>query len=140
MKNEGKYRVLLTILAVVIIIFVIIPISITLLESDSGNVALIPIEGVLTSDGSSYLGSGTTSSQDIVQFIEQAEENSQIEAIILEINCNGGTPVATDEVAQAVAKAQKPVVAVIREVGASGCYWVASATDHVIANSMSITG
>jgi len=31
-------------------------------------------------------------------------------------------------------------VALIREVGASGGYWVASAADHIIANRMSITG
>ena len=49
---------------------------------------------------------------------------------------------ATDEVGTAIkkAKASKPVIAVIREVGASGGYWIASTADYVIANKMSITG
>ena len=68
------------------------------------------------------------------------EENKDIKAIVLEINSPGGSAVASDEIASAVKKSNKPTVAVIREAGASGGYWIASSTDHIIANRMSITG
>jgi len=60
--------------------------------------------------------------------------------IFLYINSPGGSPVASEEIANAVKKTNKTTAAWIREVGASGAYWAASATDHVVANRMSITG
>jgi len=79
-------------------------------------------------------------SQSIITRLEKAEENDDIKAIILEINSPGGTPVATDEIATAVKKINKTTVAVIRETGASGAFWIATAADRVFANRMSITG
>ena len=141
-EERGKFKnILLTVMAIVFIVVVILPLTFSVFDaSKMGNVARIPINGPITGDGSSYLGENTVSSRDIVSFIQEAEQNSQIKVIILEINSPGGSAVASDEIASAVKQAQKPVMAVIREVGASGGYWIASATDHIIANKMSITG
>ena len=107
----------------------------------SGNVALIPIEGVIVgTEDSEFLFESITSSPEAVEFIEKADKNPSIKAIILEINSPGGSAVASEEIANAVRKANKTTVAWIREVGASGAYWVASASDYVIANRVSITG
>lgn len=110
-------------------------------ESLNGNVALIPIEGVITSssDSNSFFES-IAPSQDIVELIEKAAKNPGIKAIVLEINSPGGSPVASEEIANAVKKANKTTVAWIREEGASGAYWVASASDHIVASRVSITG
>lgn len=109
-----------------------------------GNIALIKISGVIvTDDGMSLFGKGTASSTKIVEKIKEATEDSAIKAIILEINSPGGSAVASDEIAQAVKAAQeknKTVVAWIREVGASGGYWIASSADVIVANRMAITG
>ncbi len=125
-----------------LLVLLALPLFFSLFDGNSrGNVALIPLSGVLTGDGGqSYLGQPTTSSQDIVEFILQAEEHPQVRVILLEINSPGGSAVASDEIAAAVKSSDKPVVALIREVGASGGYWVASAADYVMANRMSITG
>ena len=110
-------------------------------ETGSSNVALIPVEGAImgTSSGG-YFDSGVASSESLVAQIESANEDEDIEAIVLYINSPGGSAVASDEIASAVLLSEKPTVAVIREVGASGAYWIATASDHVIANRMSITG
>jgi len=106
-----------------------------------GNVAVIPVTGVLLIEsGEESFFEQTLTSKHIVELIEDAAEDDTIDAIVFEINSPGGSPVATDEIAQAVKRAGKPTVAVIREVGASGAYWVATATDHIIANRMSVTG
>ncbi|MBU0460086.1 MAG: signal peptide peptidase SppA [Candidatus Woesearchaeota archaeon] len=139
-RNRGK-AILLTIIAVFFIGFVLFPLSMKMFDGAKfGNVALIPIEGEITSNGGGGLGSQTLSSKTTVNFIEQAEKNPQIEVIYLEINSPGGSPVATDEIVNAIKKTKKPTVALIREVGASGGYWVGSATDYIITNRMSITG
>jgi protease-4 len=103
-----------------------------------GNVAVIPIEGMISTESDSWTPG--IKSADIVEKIEKADKNSEIKAILLEINSPGGTPVATDEIAQALKDANKTTIAVIRETGASGAYWIATATDKIFANRMSITG
>lgn len=110
------------------------------IETPLGNVALIPIEGPIMGNGGTLLGEEAVSSQNIVHFIEQADENPSVKVILLEINSPGGSAVASDEIAAAIKRTEKPVVALIREVGASGGYWVASAADYIVANRMSITG
>ncbi len=148
MKKEAQQTSPWKIVAIVVgvlgglfFLLVVLPL-IVLFDGDNltGNIALIPIEGVITTDGSSYFGESTVSSQEIVQFIEEAEENPLIRGILLEINSPGGSAVASDEIGQAVKKTTKPVVAVIREMGTSGGYWVASTADQIIANRMSMTG
>ena len=105
-----------------------------------GNVAVIPIKGVIIVDQATSFSTDYASSNEIVSFIKSASEDPVIKAIILDINSPGGSPVASDEIAQALKATDKPTVAVIREVGASGAYWIATACDVIIANRMSITG
>jgi protease-4 len=107
----------------------------------NGNVAVIPIQGVITSyDSVQFLGESTISSPIIVDFIEQADRNPSIKAILLEIDSGGGSPVGSEEIVNAVKKTNNTTVALIREMGASGAYWVASASDYIICNKMSIVG
>jgi protease IV len=107
----------------------------------SGNVAVIPIEGTIVTQGSSSLfGEQLATSEEIVKMIEKADDNPQIKAILFQINSPGGSAVASDEIAQAIKATNKTTVAWIREIGTSGAYWVASSCDIVVANRMSITG
>jgi len=141
-EHRSRFKsILLTIAASFFVIFVIIPLTFSAFDgSKIGNIARIPIEGAITGSVGSSLGSATVSSKNIVEFVKKADENSRVKVILLEINSPGGSAVASDEIASAVKKANKPVVALIREAGASGGYWIASAADHIIANRMSITG
>ncbi len=103
-----------------------------------GNVAKIPIHGVIGVGNSDSFDS--SSSTVIVSLIEKADRDKSIKAIMLDINSGGGTPVASLEIAEAVKRADKPVVAVIRDIGASGAYWIATASDRIFAAPVSITG
>ncbi len=108
----------------------------------TGNVAVVPIKGgITTGDGVSgfFENSGTPSAK-IVEWIKEAQDSQKTKAILLEIDSPGGSPVATEEIATAVKNANKTVVAVIRETGASGAYWVASSADYIFASKMSVTG
>ena len=104
-------------------------------------IAVIPIKGVITVEGSGDFLSGNGASSTLVtSFIKQAENDENIKGIILEINSPGGGVVASEEIANAVKNTKKPTVAWIREVGASGAYWIASASDAIVADPLSITG
>lgn len=108
------------------------------------NTAIIPITGEITTDSSSGLFSSTTTgSTDIIALIEKAKDDPNVKAVIFEINSPGGSPVATDEISQEIKSLHEKnitSVAWIREEGASGAYWIASSTDHIVANRMSIVG
>jgi len=111
------------------------------IKTFGGNVALIPVKGLIIADsGREFLFENTAASTDVIEQIEKADSNPSIKAIIFEINSPGGTPVGSEEIASAIKKTNKTTVAWIREVGASGAYWVASAADHIVASRMSLTG
>lgn len=91
-------------------------------------------------ESTASLFGATKGSRDIVNQIESANNDPSVDGVLLVINSPGGTPVASHEIVRAVKNLQKPSVALIREVGASGAYWVASAADHIISDELSLTG
>jgi len=106
-----------------------------------GSVAIIPVKGAIVADSAGGIfGIQEAVSTDIVEMIEKADKNQLIQAIVFEINSPGGSAVASEEIVNAISKTEKPTVAWVREVGASGGYWVASAADHIVASRMSIVG
>lgn len=110
------------------------------LENLDGNVAVISISGPIISQSGNFLFEEVSSADDITRMIRKANEDGHIKAVLIEINSPGGSAVASDEIASEIKKINKTNVAWIREIGTSGAYWVASSSDHVIANRMSITG
>lgn len=108
------------------------------------NVARVPLHGVLTAtnDGfSELLGLGVlVSADDLVATIREVDDDEFIDAIVIDVDSPGGTPVAADEVMQAIRDAKKPTVAVIRDLGTSAAYWAAAGADHIIASPVSGVG
>jgi ClpP class serine protease len=76
--------------------------------------------------------------------IEKAFASTGRRPVILDIESPGGSPVQSDLIAAMIRghadRTGVRVHAVIREVGASGGYWLACAADEIHANSMSIIG
>jgi len=74
--------------------------------------------------------------------LEQIASDDTIEALILEIDSPGGTVVGSEVLYESVRRVaeEKPVVAVLRTVAASGGYMAAIAADHVVARGNTITG
>ncbi len=145
-KSNSKWIIIISILVIFSIVSFVTAGILSLfispgLDIGDGNIAVIKVNGpILISDDGGFMSGGVASSTTIVSLIEAAAENSNIKAILFEINSPGGSPVASDEIATAIKKANKTTVSLIRESGASGAYWIASSTDHIIANRMSITG
>ncbi|MBI2672004.1 signal peptide peptidase SppA [Candidatus Woesearchaeota archaeon] len=107
----------------------------------SDKIVFIPIKGVILSgDGNGIFNEERTLSTDAVDYLTKAESDSTVKAIILEVNSPGGSVIGSKEIAEKVKGMKKPVVAWVREVGASGAYWIASASDAIVADPLSITG
>jgi len=104
-------------------------------------IVIIPIRGMITLDGiDSMPFEESVSSEAIVDYIKKANGDDSIKGIILDINCPGGTVVASKEIADAVKSSKKPVVALMREIATSGAYWVASSADKIVADPLTLTG
>jgi ClpP class serine protease len=87
---------------------------------------------------------GNLSADSARPLIEKAFASAGGHPVILDIESPGGSPVQSDLIASMIRahadRAGVRVHAVIREVGASGGYWLACAADEIHANPMSIVG
>ena len=104
-------------------------------ESFSGfgeKIAVVDLDGVILSP-----------KQTVSQLKKFADDDS-IKAIILHVNSPGGGVAASEEIYREVKRIhdgkKKRIVASIETVGASGAYYVASASDKIYADKGSIVG
>ncbi len=105
-------------------------------------IAVIHGDGEVTrTDGRSY-GMPRFSADRIGKALEEAAEDSSVVAIVLRIDSPGGSYVASDTIFDQVRRARKskPVVASLKNVAASGGYFVALAADRIIASPGTLTG
>jgi protease-4 len=93
-------------------------------------IARIGINGTITTDAAR------------LKLIEEIAENDAVKAVIVSINSPGGTTAGGEELYESLGalRANKPVVAVINELGASAAYMTAIATDRIVARRLSIVG
>jgi protease-4 len=94
------------------------------------HVARITISGVIASD------------RERAEAIERIAETGRAKALIVNVNSPGGTVAGSEALYDSLRRvaAEKPVVATMNEVAASGGYLAAIAADHVVARHTSLTG
>lgn len=79
-------------------------------------------------------------SEDIVSFIREANLDDTTKAIMIEVDSGGGSAVAGEEIFKAIDESSKPVVAYIRNIGASASYLAISSADKIFASRNSDVG
>lgn len=109
-------------------------------------IAVIPIQGVIGfySQESSFLDTSRSGDASrILQALRRIQESPEdYAAVILDMNTPGGEVVASDMIRRQLDRLPPdlPVVTCIRSLGASGGYYIASGSDWIVANPMSLTG
>ncbi|MBW3012070.1 signal peptide peptidase SppA [Candidatus Woesearchaeota archaeon] len=148
MMNQNL-KVGILIAAVLVIISFLITLMLTsdyssglsLPSESTARVAVIDVSGPIETETSgSLFAEPAPNSEQIAGLIKDANEDDDIDAVMININSPGGTIVASQEISDAVKELEKPSVAYIKELGASGGYWVASASDYIITDKYAITG
>ena len=95
-------------------------------------IAVVDLDGVILSP------------KQVVPQLKKFADDSSIKAIIIHINSPGGGVAASEEIYKEVKRIRdekkKRIVASIETVGASGAYYVASATNKIYADNGSIVG
>ena len=108
---------------------------------DGPAVAVLDVVGPIASGSSSPFDTRpVTASGDLVPLIRRAAANPDVAVLVLRLNSPGGSVVGSDEIYHALRQTQKPVVAFLQEVAASGAYYIGMAAEHVVANPNSLTG
>ncbi len=132
-----------TIILIVVVSFAVVGFlydSTDVISDGTCNVAVLPVEGVILP----FHGIGdfplTITPETIRDFMNRAERDRMIDAVLVEINSPGGTPVAAEQIAERLHASDVPVFSLIGDVGASGGYLVAAATARIIASGMSDVG
>lgn len=113
----------------------------------SGRIALIEASGDIvdgTAGHGGLMGSDNViAGDDLSDAIRAATADSAIKAILLRIDSPGGSVSASDQILDAVKKAQaagKPVVVSMGALAASGGYYVSCSADRIVAEPGTLTG
>ncbi|MPQ45469.1 signal peptide peptidase SppA [Marinifilum sp. N1E240] len=86
--------------------------------------------------------SETSIGPDLAKTIRKARRDSTIKAIVLRVNSPGGSALVSDIIWREVelASQEKPVIASMGNVAASGGYYIACPADTIVADKNTITG
>jgi protease IV len=109
---------------------------------DGPKIALVEASGEIL-DGGAGGQSGIIAGDDMAKAIRAATQDKEIKAILLRVDSPGGSVTASDQILDAVKKAQaagKPVVVSMGEVAASGGYYISLSADRIVAERGTITG
>jgi len=144
MPDQSRSRVFLWVLLgggafflFLLAVFALVYFTVRTQQKDSfsgfGNkIAVVDLEGVILSP------------KDMVEQLRKYGDDSSIKAIIIHVDSPGGGAAASEEIYREVLRIRdekkKRIVASIETVGASGAYYVSSATNKIFANQASIVG
>jgi protease IV len=108
-------------------------------------IAVVPVEGTITPADSSVGGTQTTATPDgLSAALQQAADDANVAAVVLEIDSPGGGVTATEEMYQSILDFKKstgmPVVVSMGSVAASGGYYISTAADEIVAYETTLTG
>ena len=83
---------------------------------------------------------GSAGARTVINAIRDAAADPQVAAIVLRINSPGGSALASDLIWREAQRVEKPVVASLSDIAASGGYYIAVAADRIVAAPGTLTG
>ncbi|MGH7820108.1 MAG: signal peptide peptidase SppA [Candidatus Binatia bacterium] len=134
-RRRRFLRSFLYLAAITVLFFVTVAVYTYLTEGGlallAGNaVAVVNIDGVIEE------------SEDTVETLDRIARSDSIRAVVLRVDSPGGGVAPSQEIYDAVLRVRekKPVVASLGAVAASGGYYIAAASDVIVANAGTLTG
>ncbi|MHB9010103.1 MAG: signal peptide peptidase SppA [Limisphaerales bacterium] len=105
-------------------------------------IAVLDVEGMIAGG---YIDAGGVTLIDLlIAQLKRAEEDAAVKAVVLRVNSPGGEVLTSDEIANAVREFQdrcdKPVIASMGGVAASGGYYISAPCRWIVANELTLTG
>jgi len=115
------------------------------IKGSSEKIAIVNIDGVISSQASTDLFSSTEKSMldKVIEKLEAVNLNSQIKGVVLQINSPGGEVYATKMIYNKLAELKannKIIVVQMQDTTASGGYFISALANHIVASEMTLTG
>jgi protease-4 len=109
-------------------------------KAGGDRIALVFVAGNITDGESSSRGDAV--SGPFVRAMERFEKDEHVKAVVLRINSPGGSALASDRMWEAARNLgeEKPLIASVGDMAASGGYYIASAADEILAHPNSLVG
>ena len=105
--------------------------------------AVLKVRGVISESSDSNAFSNRQNASSIASRIREMADKKEIKGLLLDINSPGGTVAAVQDIYNALnyfRSKKKPVVALMRDVAASGGFYIAMAADKIVAQPGTLTG
>mgnify|MGYP000919442989 CR=1 FL=1 len=139
---DKNTKILLTVIGGGLVVLLVLAFAVLAYVGGSGSshygneIAVIPMEGEIA------YGSSTDviNPESVKNALKQANDDNGVSSILMEVNSPGGSPVASEEIMEAVNSSKKPVVVWISDIGASGAYLAVSPAKKIIASPSSMVG
>ena len=85
------------------------------------------------------------SADNLIDALEEARDDPKVKGVILRMNSPGGSPVQSASVYEEIrkikaARPEWPIIAVVADLCASGCYYIAAAADKIYVSEASVVG
>jgi protease IV len=111
-------------------------------ESKAPKIALIYASGAIETgkSQSTLLGEATMGSETVIKHLREAEKDKTVKAIVLRVDSPGGSALASDLIWREVVRIEKPIVASMSDVAASGGYYISMGADRIFAEPGTLTG
>jgi protease-4 len=105
-------------------------------------IVVVPVEGMITS--APWDPAGRSMVDVIEDQLKLAAKDPKVKAVVLKVDSPGGEVLASDDISRAIVQFQerynKPVIASMGGLAASGGYYVSAPCDYIVANELTLTG
>ncbi len=111
-------------------------------ETTEPHIAVLPVQGAIAMGESSPLGDGGIFLGELRRTLTRLREDDSVRAVVLRIESPGGSALASDLLWHEILRlrGEKPVVASLGSVAASGGYYLACAGSEVVSEATSLIG
>jgi protease-4 len=113
-------------------------------KGSGGKIAVIKVNGVIMEGGGGLFGGGVDPVAMVKDGLKRAAQDDDVHAVILEVNSPGGGVTASDFIHHAIVQFKeetgKPVVVYMKDLAASGGYYISAPADWIVANQTTLTG
>lgn len=108
-------------------------------------ILVVPVSGVISDrPHRGLLSSSPSVVQEVVSALDKARKDKEIKAVILRIDSPGGSVTASDILHREILRFKEetglPVLTLMMDLAASGGYYMAMASDYIIAHPSTVTG
>lgn len=117
----------------------------TLSGEGEDKIVVVSLQGIILNQVE-VLGAGAEAitPEKVARILKSLQKDEKVKAVILDIESPGGSAVASDRIFESIENfkkdSHKPIVSLMGDTVASGGYYIAAATDKIIANPSTLTG